>query len=63
MKKTGDHQRDEHGREVTMTVDPMHDEAWTRRLLAGPANELDNLATVIPAAADRGEDFSEERRS
>jgi hypothetical protein len=25
----------------------MHDEVWTERLLAGRANELDNLAAVI----------------
>jgi uncharacterized protein YndB with AHSA1/START domain len=32
---------------VTMTVESMHDEEWTQRLLAGRANELDNLATAI----------------
>ena len=32
---------------VVMTVEPMHDEEWTQRLLAGRANELDNLAAVI----------------
>jgi uncharacterized protein YndB with AHSA1/START domain len=32
---------------VTMTVDPMHDPVWTERLLAGRANELDNLARVV----------------
>lgn len=32
---------------VTMTVDPMHDQVWTERLLAGRANELDNLARII----------------
>ena len=30
-----------------MTVDAMHDQVWTERLLAGRANELDNLARVI----------------
>ncbi len=29
---------------VTMTIDPMHDEEWTQRIVAGRANELDNLA-------------------
>jgi uncharacterized protein YndB with AHSA1/START domain len=28
---------------VVMTVDPMHDETWTQRILAGRNNELDNL--------------------
>jgi uncharacterized protein YndB with AHSA1/START domain len=32
---------------IVMTVDAMHDETWTERLLAGRANELDNLAAVI----------------
>jgi uncharacterized protein YndB with AHSA1/START domain len=33
--------------QVTMTVDAMHDQVWTERLLAGRANELDNLAILI----------------
>ena len=32
---------------VSMTVDSMHDQLWTERLIAGRANELDNLATLI----------------
>ena len=32
---------------VVMTVDPMHDDDWTQRLIAGRNNELDNLATVL----------------
>jgi uncharacterized protein YndB with AHSA1/START domain len=32
---------------VTMTVEPMHDDEWTQRLLAGRANELDNLGRLI----------------
>lgn len=32
---------------VTMSIDPMHDEEWTQRILAGRANELDNLAAVV----------------
>jgi uncharacterized protein YndB with AHSA1/START domain len=32
---------------VVMTVDAMHDDVWTERLLAGRNNELDNLAAVI----------------
>lgn len=34
---------------VIMTVEPLHDEVWTERLLAGRANELDNLARLIGA--------------
>lgn len=37
----------ESGVTVVMTVDAMHDEVWTQRLLAGRANELDNLAAVV----------------
>ena len=33
--------------EVTMTVEPLHDDTWTERLLAGRANELDNLARLL----------------
>jgi Activator of Hsp90 ATPase homolog 1-like protein len=35
------------GVNVLMTVEPLHDQVWTDRLLAGRANELDNLAAVI----------------
>jgi hypothetical protein len=35
------------GARVVMTVEPLHDQAWTDRLLACRAKELDNLATVI----------------
>jgi uncharacterized protein YndB with AHSA1/START domain len=35
------------GVRVVMTVEPLHDQVWTERLLAGRANELDNLETVI----------------
>ena len=35
------------GVRVVMTVDPMHDEVWTQRLMMGRENELDNLAQVI----------------
>ena len=37
------------GTKVTMTVDAMHDEVWTERLLAGRSNELDKLAAVVAA--------------
>ena len=35
------------GAAVTMTVEEMNDEEWTQRLLAGRANELDNLAKLV----------------
>jgi uncharacterized protein YndB with AHSA1/START domain len=35
--------------EVTMTVERMHDDTWTERLIAGRQNELDNLARAISA--------------
>lgn len=35
------------GTRVVMTIDPMHDEEWTERLVAGRANELDNLAALL----------------
>src|SRR3954451_4370143 len=35
------------GTPVTMTIDPMHGETWTGRIVAGRSNELDNLAAVL----------------
>jgi uncharacterized protein YndB with AHSA1/START domain len=35
------------GTQVTMTVEPLHDDVWTQRLLAGRAMELDQLAAVL----------------
>jgi polyhydroxybutyrate depolymerase len=35
------------GVSVVMTVEPLHDQVWTERLVAGGSNELDNLATVV----------------
>jgi hypothetical protein len=35
---------------VVMTVDPMHDEVWTGRLVAGRENELENLGKVLATA-------------
>ncbi|WP_374008019.1 SRPBCC domain-containing protein [Leifsonia sp. LS-T14] len=32
---------------VVMQVEPMHDAVWTERLLAGRANELENLARLV----------------
>jgi hypothetical protein len=37
------------GTRVIMRVEPLHDEVWTERLLAGRANELDNLARLVDA--------------
>jgi uncharacterized protein YndB with AHSA1/START domain len=34
---------------VVMTIDPMHDDVWTQRLVMGRENELDNLAKAIAA--------------
>ena len=39
------------GVDVTMTVDRMHDEEWTRRLQMGRENEMDNLAKVVGRSA------------
>jgi uncharacterized protein YndB with AHSA1/START domain len=36
---------------VVMTVDPMHDETWTERILAGRHNELENLQVAIARRA------------
>ncbi|MEN0084761.1 MAG: SRPBCC domain-containing protein [Leifsonia sp.] len=35
------------GTRVVMQVEELHDEVWTERLLAGRANELDNLARLV----------------
>lgn len=35
------------GVHVTMTVDAMHDEEWTQRLVAGRQNELANLGRLV----------------
>lgn len=32
---------------VVMTVEPMHDDVWTQRIVAGRANELENLARLV----------------
>jgi len=32
---------------VVMTMEPLHDEVWTERLVKGRENELDNLGRVI----------------
>lgn len=35
------------GTRAVMTMEPLHDEVWTRRLLMGRENELDNLTKLI----------------
>lgn len=35
------------GTRVVMTVEPLHDDVWTQRLLDGRNNELDNLERVL----------------
>ncbi|MFL5912813.1 MAG: SRPBCC domain-containing protein [Gaiellaceae bacterium] len=42
-----DLQETKDGVHVVMTVEPLHDEEWTQRLVAGRENELDNLAKVV----------------
>ncbi|HWJ82747.1 MAG TPA: SRPBCC domain-containing protein [Nocardioides sp.] len=39
----------EGGTRVRMTMEPLHDEVWTQRLVAGRANELDNLVALVAA--------------
>lgn len=40
-------QPSEGGTRIVMRVEPMHDEVWTERLVAGRSNELDNLARLV----------------
>jgi uncharacterized protein YndB with AHSA1/START domain len=35
------------GTRVTMSVEPLHDDVWTQRLLAGRGMELDHLAATL----------------
>lgn len=42
-----DLESDGDGTRVTMQVEPLHDEVWTERLIAGRTNELDNLARLV----------------
>ena len=43
------HATDDGGTRIVMHVEPLHDEVWTQRLLAGRANELENLAALVAA--------------
>jgi len=38
---------DREGTAVRMTAEPMHDDVWTERLIAGRENELANLAALL----------------
>lgn len=42
-----DLEADGDGTRVVMQVEEMHDDVWTERLLAGRANELENLARLV----------------
>jgi hypothetical protein len=37
----------EGGTRVQMAVEPLHDEVWTQRLVAGRVNELENLGALV----------------
>jgi uncharacterized protein YndB with AHSA1/START domain len=37
----------EGGTHVVMSVEPLHDDVWTKRLLDGRSNELDNLGRLL----------------
>jgi hypothetical protein len=38
---------DGEGSRVVMTMEPLHDEVWTERLVMGRTNEMENLARVV----------------
>jgi uncharacterized protein YndB with AHSA1/START domain len=35
------------GVRVVMAIEPMHDEEWTQRIVAGRTNEMDNLGRLV----------------
>jgi uncharacterized protein YndB with AHSA1/START domain len=39
------------GVRAVMTIEPLHDEEWTQRLVMGRRNELENLAKLLAARA------------
>ena len=39
------------GVRAVMTMEPLHDDEWTQRLVMGRSNELDNLARLISTQA------------
>ena len=43
------------GTHVVETIEPMHDDEWTRRLVLGRTNELDNLEAVLARCQAPGE--------
>lgn len=38
---------------VTMSMEPLHDDTWTERLVAGRTNELENLARLVEGVSGR----------
>lgn len=46
---------DEGWTHVTMRMEPLHDEEWTARLVAGRTNELENLARLAEAETQGAE--------
>lgn len=42
-------ERTESGTDVVMECEPLHDEVWTERIIAGRTNELDNLERLTSA--------------
>ena len=42
-------EREGDGVVVTMSIEPMHDEEWTQRMVAGRENELENLGRLLGA--------------
>lgn len=43
-------QRTATGTDVIMECEPLHDQDWTDRIVAGRTNELDNLETLVSSA-------------
>jgi uncharacterized protein YndB with AHSA1/START domain len=44
-------ERTERGTDVVMELEPLHDEEWTGRIVAGRTNELDNLERLVAAGS------------
>jgi uncharacterized protein YndB with AHSA1/START domain len=43
-------ERTETGTDVVMECEPLHEQEWTERIVAGRTNELDNLERLVAAA-------------
>jgi uncharacterized protein YndB with AHSA1/START domain len=50
------------GTHVVETIEPMHDDEWTRRLVMGRTNELDNLEAVLARRQAPGEPLQPAQR-